>query len=80
MFCLYTIHSQTRCTKLELIEQQLFPKVMNKDLAPIFTTIRKIRQHDTVQVLRRASMTASLQVSAASFHCPEDSLFDKSPK
>lgn len=37
---------------------------MNKDLAPICTTIRKIRQHDTVQALRRASMTASLRASA----------------
>ena len=48
--------------------------VMNKDLAPIFTTIRKIRQHDTVQALRRASSDSiATCVSAASFHCPEGS-------
>ena len=41
--------------------------VMNKDLAPIFTTIRKIRQHDTVQALRRAS-SDSIATRASARH------------
>ena len=66
VYTVYTIHCRKACTKLELIEQQLLPRDEQGSSTNIhhYSLFGKIRQHDTVQALRRASMTASLRASA----------------
>lgn len=70
---IYTIHCQKGCTKLELIEQQFLPR----DEQGSSTNMHHYSENTSTRYCTGVETcvydSIATCVSAASFHCPEDS-------